>query len=205
MQKILIYIEAIFTYFITNLQNLTTLLDPLSWNFGPDVAWEVFYKRWVAFFEKQFFGHFLQKMRNFWTFVHKLAWLEALIFKLQNYKKSPHNVCGHHCQDGLRTFRFSIFTRVLKLCRAVKINLKKKPWFFNKICLVFHTLPSLKHHNFNTELDIYILYNDFESFKAIGGSGSKVMLFCFERSSWGGTNTFYRMSKLIFVQKLSHF
>ena len=31
------------------------------------------------------------------------------------------------------------------------------------------------------------------------------MLTLFERSLWGGTNAFYGMSKLIFVQKLSHF
>ena len=43
-------------------------------------------------------------------------------------------------------------------------------------------------------------------FKAIGGVRvKKFMLILSKRSSWGGTNTFYGKSKLIFVQKLSHF
>ena len=37
--------------------------------------------------------------------------------------------------------------------------------------------------------------------KAIGGGHVDL----FERSPLGGTNALYRMSKLIFVQKLSHF
>ena len=44
------------------------------------------------------------------------------------------------------------------------------------------------------------------SFKAIGGvQVKKSMLSSFERSPLGGTEAFYRMSKLICVQKLSHF
>ena len=41
---------------------------------------------------------------------------------------------------------------------------------------------------------------------AIGGVRvKKSMLALFERSPWGGEEAFYGMSKLIFVQKLSHF
>ena len=39
----------------------------------------------------------------------------------------------------------------------------------------------------------------------MGAPGQKSMLGLFERSSWGGTEAFYGMSKWIFVQKLSHF
>ena len=54
-------------------------------------------------------------------------------------------------------------------------------------------------------------YSSFPEFfncscKAIGGVRvKKSMLGSFERSPLGGTEAFYRMSKLICVQKLSHF
>ena len=44
------------------------------------------------------------------------------------------------------------------------------------------------------------------SFKAIGGGPDQNFHFeLFERAPLGGTKAFYRMSKLIFVQKLLHF
>ena len=38
-----------------------------------------------------------------------------------------------------------------------------------------------------------------------GGPGQNFHFELFERAPLGGTKAFYRMSKLIFVQKLSHF
>ena len=50
------------------------------------------------------------------------------------------------------------------------------------------------------------VYVPFSLLKAIEGVRvKKIMLSLFERSPLGGTDAFYRISKLICVQKLSHF
>ena len=53
------------SFFYTYLHNLKTLLDLLSWNFGHDMPWEVFYKRCAAFFEKLIFWPLLAQNARF--------------------------------------------------------------------------------------------------------------------------------------------
>ena len=102
-----------------------------------------------------------------------------------------------------------------KCCRKSYTDfLWKQPLFgvlngrkFNIICWKITNYSSLTHHWWQLWLIVFSLRKwHKDQIKAIGGVRvKKSMLGLFERSPWGGTEAFYGMSILIFVQKLSHF
>ena len=74
------------------------------------------------------------------------------------YKKSPHKVCGHFCQDSLcKILVLYVYHSSQNVEVGKNLFEKKHDFFVRGFPYISNTVPSLTYYNFVTVIDIYIL------------------------------------------------